>query len=77
MKTSLLLIILIILNTSALISEPITNLLKDVNMWWFLGLEILLISCYVINKTVKDLRTHCELDCNNLKLYIVRRSKKA
>lgn len=75
MKTSLLLLILIVINTSAIISEPITKLIQGVNIWWFLGLEICLVIGYYINKTIKELQTHCEIDCNNLKLYVVKGKK--
>ena len=76
MKTSLLLIVLIVINTSALISQPINNLIQDISVWWFLGIELCLILGFYINKTIKDLKSHCELDCNNLKLYIIREPKK-
>ncbi|MGB3607462.1 MAG: hypothetical protein WA775_02755 [Psychroserpens sp.] len=72
MKTSLLFIILIIINTTAIVSQPITNLIQGINIWWFLGLEICLVIGYFINKALKELQTHCEIDCNNLKLFIVR-----
>ena len=70
MKTSLLLIILIILNTTVIISEPITKLINQINTWWFIGLELVLIIGYYINKLLKDLRSDCEIDCNNIKLII-------
>ena len=76
MKTSLLLIILIALNTTALISVPITKLISSINIWWLIAFELILIIGYYINKTIKDLRSHCEIDCNNLKLYIIKGKKK-
>lgn len=76
MKTSLFIITLIVLNTTALISEPLNALVANINSWWLIGFEIILISFYFINKTVKDLQSHCEIDCNNLKLYIIRGRKK-
>jgi len=77
MKTSLLLIILIVINTTAIVSEPITKLIKDINTWWLVGFELILIIGYYINKTVKDLQSHCEINCNNLKLFIIKGTKKA
>ena len=76
MKTSILLLILIVLNTTALISEPITKLIQDINIWWFIVLELGLFLGYYINKTVKDLRSHCQIDFNNLKLYVVKGKKR-
>ena len=72
MKTSLVIIILILLNTTAIISEPISNLISSINIWWLISLELLLVLGYYFNKSVKDLRSHCEIDCNNLKLYIIK-----
>jgi len=76
MKTSLLLIVLIVINTSAIISQPLNNLIEGISIWFLLGIELCLIIGYYINKTIKDLKSHCEIDCNNLKLYIIREPKK-
>jgi hypothetical protein len=72
MKTSLIIIVLIFLNTSVIISETIAKLINDINIWWFISLELALVLGYYINKTVKDLRSYCQIDCNNLKLVIVK-----
>ena len=68
MKTSVVLIILILFNTSALLSESIAQLVKGINPWLFVGLEVLLIIGYQFNKTLKDLRKTIDFDCNHLNL---------
>ena len=60
MKTSLLLIILIVLNTTALISEPLTNLVSGISSWWFIGAELFLLAGYFTHRIVKDLKKQCE-----------------
>ncbi len=75
MKTSLIIIVLIFLNTSVLISETIAKLISGINIWWFISLELVLVLGYYINKTIKDLSSYCQIDCNNLKLFIVKGNK--
>ncbi|QCX37533.1 hypothetical protein FF125_03440 [Aureibaculum algae] len=75
MKTSALLIILILCNTSALLSESISHLVRDINPWLFVALEILLVLGYYLNKTIKEIRQTFDFDCNDLNL-LVTKSKK-
>lgn len=76
MKTSLLLIVLITLNTTTIVLKPITSLISEINIWWLLGIEAILIIGYYANKTIRDLQSRCEIDCNELQLYIVKGNKK-
>ncbi len=76
MKTSLLLLILILLNTSIIISESITALIQNINIWWLIGLELFLLVVYYINKIIIDLNSHCKMDFNKINLYIVKGQKK-
>lgn len=73
MKTSIILIALIFLNTSALIAEPIANLLRGVNVWLLLGIEALLLIGYYVNSIIRDIRKVSEIDLSNLKLYAVKK----
>ncbi len=77
MKTSILLPVLIFINTSALISEPIANLIKGIDTFWLIVLEVLLLIGYLINNTLKGLNTFSELDLNNLNLFVIKDSKKS
>lgn len=73
MKISIILIALIFLNTSALIAEPIANLLRGVNVWLLLGIEALLLIGYYVNSIIRDIRKVSEIDLSNLKLYAVKK----
>ena len=72
MKTSIVLIALILINTTALISEPLANLVKGIDSWMLIGIEISLVIGYFINKTLKELRDASAIDCNNLNLYVIK-----
>ena len=72
MKTSIILIALILINTSALISEPLANLVKGIDAWLLICIEISLVIGYYINKTIKELRDASHLDCNNLNLFVIK-----
>lgn len=76
MKTSILLIVLIFLNTSIIISESITILIQNINIWWFIVLELLLLIGFYVNKIIKDLKSDCEMDFNIRNLYVVKGHKK-
>ncbi len=67
MKTSLLIAVLILINTSALVSAPLTKLLESISIWWLIGIELCLIIAYYINRIIKDLRSLFEIEFNNLK----------
>ncbi|NNC70931.1 MAG: hypothetical protein HKN90_08935 [Flavobacteriaceae bacterium] len=73
MKTSIILIALIFINTSAILAEPIASLLKGVNVWLLLSLEDLLIIGYYINSVVQNIRKVSEIDLSNLKLFVVKK----
>ena len=73
MKTSIILIALILLNTSALLAEPIASLLKGVNVWLLLGIEAFLLLGYYVNSVLRDLRKVSEIDLSNLKLFVVKK----
>lgn len=54
MKTSIVLLILIFLNTTAILTETIYAFINGINFWVLLVIELLLIIGYIINKIVKD-----------------------
>lgn len=73
MKTSILLIVLLLLNTSALLAETIANLIKGVNIWLLLLLEVLLIFGYIANRCVRDVNAKCAIDTNNLRVFVTKK----
>ncbi len=74
MKTSIILIILILFNTTALVSQAIAILIKDVNPWLFIGIEILLLIGYYANIVVKDVGKISNIDFSNLNVFVIKRN---
>ena len=72
MKASIIFIILILLNTTALIAEPITHLLKNINIWILIILEGVLIVAYYINTVLRDLHKIAKIDLSNIDLFVVK-----
>jgi hypothetical protein len=72
MKISLVLVVLIILNTSALLSEPLAQLVKGVNSWLFIGVEVLLLIAYYIHGVLKGLFEVGQIEYGNLNLFVVK-----
>ena len=66
MKTSIIIIALILLNTTALISEPLAQLIKGINPWLFVGVEIILLIAYFLNQISKDIT---KMDFSDIKSY--------
>ena len=71
MKTSFVIVILIILNTSALLSEPLAQLVKGVNSWLFIGVEVLLLIVFYIHTVLKGLFEVGKIEYGNLNLFVV------
>ena len=75
MKTSIILVILILFNTTALISEPLALLVKGINTWVLIGLEIILCIGFLINQLVKEMHKVSHIDMRNLKLFVLNNKK--
>ncbi len=69
MKTSFIFIVLILINTTALIAEPITQLIRGVNTWLFVVIEGMLFVGFFINKMIKNMNEAIDVDFNNIKLF--------
>ena len=71
MKTSIVLIALIILNTTALLSESLAQLVNGIDSWLLIGLEILLICIWFINNFLKGLKTISNIDLSGIELFVI------
>jgi hypothetical protein len=67
MKTSVILIIFILFNTTALIAAPLAQFVKEINTWLLVGIEAVLLIAFYCNKILRDLN-NIEIDLTNLKL---------
>jgi len=72
MKVSLILIVAIFLNTTIILAEPLSTLIKDLNYWPFIVLEAVLLVGFYINHQIKELQKICVLDFNNLNVFVVK-----
>ncbi len=66
MKTSIILIVLILLNTTVLISEPLAQLIKGINPWLFVSVEIILLIAYYLNQIIRDVRKVAKIDFSEI-----------
>ncbi|MFP2996641.1 hypothetical protein ABN763_12050 [Spongiivirga sp. MCCC 1A20706] len=76
MKTSVILIALIIVNTSALLSEIVASLVSRIPIWLLISVEVLLIIGFYLNYLLKDVRNQCEISFNDIDLYNIKSAKK-
>ncbi|QCX01210.1 hypothetical protein FGM00_14220 [Aggregatimonas sangjinii] len=76
MKTSLLLVIAIFLNTTLLLAEPVALLVEGINPWVFAATESLLLFGYFLNQWLKRFRHNCELELGDFNRFIFKSAKK-
>ena len=76
MKTSIILIVLILFNTTALFSKLISQLIGDINPWLFVCLEILLLVGYYVNTLLKDIEKVSQIDFSKLNIFVLRGNHK-
>lgn len=76
MKTSIVLLALIFLNTSALLSEPIAGLVNGINPWLLVGVEIFLLLVLYLNYQLKELSQVAKIDFNGIEYMPTERKDK-
>lgn len=72
MKTSIVLLVLIILNTTALLSEPLAGLVKEIDPWLFVALEVVLLLIFYVNNQLKGLGEIAKIDLSGIELFVIR-----
>jgi len=72
MKTSIIIIAALLLNTTLLVAEPLATFIKDVNPFILIGLEVLLVLGYFANQWLKDLNKACTMDFGHLDIFVVK-----
>lgn len=76
MKTSMVLLALIILNTSALLSKSIAEIVKGMDTWPLLVLEIILLIALYANNMLKGLNEISKVDLNGIDLFVPKQKDK-
>jgi hypothetical protein len=72
MKTSFILIVALLLNTTLLFAEPLSALIKGVNPLFFVLIEGMLVLGYIVNKWFKNLNEACMIDYGHLNIFVVK-----
>ena len=71
MKTSIILIAALFLNTTLLMAEPLAAFVKDINPFVLVGIEAFLLLGYLTNKWLGDLNKACAIDLGYLNIFVI------
>ncbi len=77
MKISVILIVLLLVNTSAILAETIGRFLTGINTWMLILIEAGLVISYYINNVIKDVQKVADIDMTNLNLFVTKNKKSA
>jgi len=72
MKTSIVLLVLIVLNTSALLSETLVVWVKQISPWLLVALEIVLLITFYLHYVLKGLNDISKVDFNGIELFVMK-----
>ena len=76
MKTSIVLLALIVLNTSALLSETLAAWVNVIDPWLLVAFEIVLLILLYLNYLLKGLNEIAKVDFNGIELFVVKSKDK-
>jgi len=76
MKISIVLLALIVLNTSALLSEPLAVLVKGIDPLLLVAVEIVLLIILYVDSQLKGLREIAKIDLSGIELFVIRSKDK-
>ncbi len=71
MKTYVVLLALLVLNTSALLSEPLAALVKGISPWFLVTVEVVLLLTFYINNQLKGLKEIANIDLSGIDLFVI------
>lgn len=71
MKTSMIIIIALLLNTTLLVAEPLSAIIKGTNPFLFIGIEAFLLLGYFANQWLRDLHKACAIELGHLNIFVV------
>ena len=77
MKTSLVLVVLIILNTSALLSTTLAQLVSGIDTWILVTLEVFLLLIFYGYQSIKGLDTLSQIDLKANDFFVVNQKDKS
>ena len=77
MKTSVIIIAALLLNTTLLVAEPLSTIVKGINPYILVSIETFLILGYLVNSWVKELNKACAINLGYLNIFVVDSKKSA
>ncbi|MFK7814199.1 MAG: hypothetical protein AB8B59_17005 [Maribacter sp.] len=72
MKTSMIIIAALLLNTTLLVAEPLSIFVKGINPFILIGVEAFLVLGYLANKWLRDLNKACTVDLGYLNIFVLK-----
>lgn len=72
MKTSMIIVAALLLNTTLLVAEPLSTFVKGINPFILIGVEALLVLGYFVNKWLRDLNKACTVNLGYLDIFVVK-----
>ncbi len=72
MKTSMIIIAALLLNTTLLVAEPLSTIVKGINPFILIGLEAVLVLGYFANKWLRELNKACTMDFGYLDIFVLK-----
>jgi len=72
MKTSIVLLALIVLNTSALLSETLALWVKGIDPWLLVAFEIVLLITLYLHHLLKGLHDISKVDLSGIELFVMK-----
>jgi len=72
MKTSVIIIAALFMNTSLLVAEPLSIYVKGISPYILLGIETALLLGYFVNKWFKDMNEACTINLGYLDIFVVK-----
>lgn len=72
MKTSMIIIVALFLNTTLLVAEPLSAFVKEINPFILIGVEAVLLLGYFVNRWLRDLHNDCIIDLGHLNIFVLK-----
>ena len=76
MKTSIFIIVALLLNTTLLVAEPLATLVRGINLWVLVAIESILVIGFLLNFWLKALNKACTIDLGHLDVFVFKSQKK-
>ncbi|MGB5555512.1 MAG: hypothetical protein WBM83_12690 [Flavobacteriaceae bacterium] len=71
MKTSIILIGALFLNTTLLLVEPLSIMLRGIGPWVFVAIESVLVTAISLNLWCKKMKEACKVDFGYLEVFVL------